>query len=50
MGKRSNYKRKERDYYPTPDSAMSVLLPHLPKRYTFVEPCAGDGRMARYFE
>ena len=45
MGKRSNFERIERDYYPTPYEAVLPLIPHL-KRHgieTFAEPCAGDG-------
>ena len=46
MGKRSNFERKERDYYPTPLKPVQALVPFLPQeRFTFWEPCAGDGRM-----
>ena len=34
MGKRSDYERKERDFYPTPMEAFLPLLPHLP--YNFI--------------
>ena len=43
MGKRSNFKRVERDFYPTPEAAVLPLLPHLPDRAPFDEPCAGEG-------
>jgi len=47
MGKRSSFERNERDYYPTPYSAMIPLLPFL-NNERFCEPCAGDGRMIKY--
>lgn len=50
MGKRSNFERNPRDYYPTPYDALLPLLGHLPKKSKFVEPCAGDGRLVRYLE
>lgn len=48
MGKRSNFKRKARDAYPTPLSAIVPLLPFLKTCERFCEPCAGDGRMRDY--
>ncbi|MDB4323455.1 hypothetical protein N9949_02160 [Akkermansiaceae bacterium] len=48
MGKRSNYERVERDYYPTPISAVEPLIPHLPYTFDYVEPCAGDGRLIKH--
>jgi len=46
MGKRSDFKRIERDFYPTPLAAVEPLIPHLPKgRFDFVEPFAGDGQL-----
>ena len=50
MGKRSNFKRVDRDYYPTPRNAVIPLVPHLPKRGRFAEPCAGDGRLVKHIE
>ncbi len=50
MGKRSAFERVERDFYPTPEAAVLPLLPHLPRGTTFVEPCAGDGRLMRHLE
>lgn len=50
MGKRSDFKRVERDFYPTPEAAVLPLLPHLPYGTIFVEPCAGDGRLVRHLE
>lgn len=45
MGKRSDFKRVPRDFYPTPESAVLPLLPHLAPGTRFCEPCAGDGRL-----
>ena len=50
MGKRSDFDRKPRDYYPTPYKAALPLIPHLPKNSSFVEPCAGDGRLVRHIQ
>ena len=50
MGKRSNFKRVERDFYPTPEAAVLPLLPHLQSGTRFVEPCAGDGALVRHLE
>lgn len=43
MGKRSNFERVPRDFYPTPKEAVVPLLPFLPKWSTFAEPCCGTG-------
>lgn len=45
MGKRSDFERMERDFYPTPRSAVLPLLPHLSAGTRFVEPCAGNGAL-----
>jgi hypothetical protein len=45
MGKRSDFVRVERDFYPTPLAAVVPLLWHLPCLFTYVEPCAGDGAL-----
>ena len=45
MGKRSNFERRERDFYPTPYAAVLPLLPYLPANTQFCEPCAGDGAL-----
>ena len=42
MGKRSDFDRVPRDFYPTPEAAVLPLIPHLPDRFNFAEPCAGD--------
>ena len=43
MGKRSDFKRRDRDFYPTPVKAVEPLIPHLSSSFTYVEPCAGGG-------
>lgn len=49
MGKRSNFIRIERDFYPTPLAAVEPLISHLPCRgFTYMEPCAGDGRLVNH--
>lgn len=45
MGKRSDFERNPRDFYPTPFEAVTPLLPHLQGISTFAEPCAGDGKL-----
>lgn len=50
MGKRSDFERKPRDFYPTPFAAVEPLIRHLPQGFTFAEPCAGDGQLCRHLE
>jgi hypothetical protein len=50
MGKRSNFGRREADFYPTPRAAVVPLVPYLRGIGTFAEPCAGDGALVRYLE
>lgn len=45
MGKRSDFERRPRDFYPTPATAVAPLLPHLEPATHFAEPCAGDGAL-----
>jgi hypothetical protein len=45
MGKRSNFERRPQDFYATPPEAVAPLLPHLPERFTYIEPFAGDGAL-----
>ena len=47
MGKRSDFARRERDFYPTPVAAVEPLILHLPERFTYIEPCCGDGALVR---
>ncbi len=50
MGKRSNFERVERDFYPTPFEAVKPLLEHLTLSEGFVEPCAGNGDLINHLE
>lgn len=50
MGKRSNFERVARDFYPTPYEAVISLLPHLDAGTRFDEPCAGDGALIAHLE
>ena len=57
MGKRSDFERKPRDFYPTPFQAVEPLIPHLNGghtwangRFTFTEPCAGNGMLIGHLE
>ena len=50
MGKRSNFERRERDFYPTPREAVLPLVPHLRDVRTFAEPCCGDRALVRHLE
>jgi hypothetical protein len=50
MGKRSNFERIPRDFYPTPLAAVPPLIPHLRGVHTFAEPCCGDGALVNHLE
>ncbi len=50
MGKRSDFDRIPRDFYPTPLEAVLPLLPHLDPGTTFAEPCAGDGALVDHLQ
>lgn len=50
MGKRSDFERNPRDFYPTPLEAVVPLIPHLHYAGSFAEPCAGDGSLIRHVE
>lgn len=50
MGKRSEFVRVERDFYPTPLAAVEPLIPLLPYSFDYVEPCAGDGRLIGHID
>lgn len=46
MGKRSDYIRKEKDFYETPLKAVQPLIPHLPRDgFLLIDPCAGEGKI-----
>jgi hypothetical protein len=46
MGKRSDFVRVERDYYPTPADPVMDLSPFIADMDGFCEPCVGDGALA----
>lgn len=51
MGKRSNFERRERDFYETPESAVLPLLkflPQGPKGVQYIEPCVGNGALIQH--
>lgn len=48
MGKRSDFSRVPRDFYPTPYEAVVPLLPHVPPESRFIEPCAGEFDLVRH--
>ena len=50
MGKRSDFERQPRDFYPTPMEAVKRLLEHLPEDFLFTEPCAGNGALIEHLE
>ena len=50
MGKRSNFERRERNFYPTPVEAVEPLFPFLLPGTAFEEPCAGDGALVDHLE
>lgn len=50
MGKRSDFERRDRDFYATPYKAVVPLLNHLDEGMSFMEPCAGDGALVRHIE
>ncbi|MET4426634.1 hypothetical protein [Bradyrhizobium sp. RT3a] len=50
MGKRSNFERREADFYPTPLDAVVPLIPYLSSVKSFAEPCAGNGDLVRHLE
>jgi len=50
MGKRSDFDRIPRDFYPTPAAAVPPLLPFLRGVRTFAEPCCGDGALVHHLE
>jgi len=44
------YEPRPRDFWPTPEKAVLPLLGHLPKGFTFCEPCAGNGALIDHLE
>jgi hypothetical protein len=50
MGKRSEFPRRERDFYPTPPSAIDPLIPFLGDIQYYAEPMAGDGSLVKHLD
>ena len=50
MGKRSDFERMPRDFYPTPIEAVYPIFDHLEDNFLFAEPCAGDGALINHLE
>ena len=50
MSKRSNFEPRAKDFWPTVPKAVAPLLPHLPSRTAFAEPCAGNGALVDLLE
>jgi hypothetical protein len=50
MGKRSDFKRIERDAYNTPLGAALPLLTLLESATRFIEPCVGEGDLRSHLE
>ena len=50
MGKRSDFERVPRDFYPTPREAVVPLVPFISSVVGgyYIEPCAGDGALERH--
>jgi hypothetical protein len=40
--------RRPRGFWPTPIDAVRPLIPYLPERAWWIEPCAGDGALVRH--
>jgi len=50
MSKTTNYEKRPRDFYPTPEKAVLPLKGHLPVGFTYCEPCAGNGVLVSHLE
>jgi hypothetical protein len=49
MGKRSNFERRELDFYPTPWEAIAPMVRYFPYPPTnYCEPCAGAGDLIQH--
>ena len=48
MGKRTNFVKKDRDFYPTPHKAAVPLLQHLPNNVKYHEPCCGNNDLIKH--
>lgn len=43
----SNYERKPREAYQTPDWVVAALLPYIPRGHKIFEPACGEGNIVR---
>jgi hypothetical protein len=50
VGKRSDFKRRPRDFYATPLDAVKPLIPFLNGTRRFAEPCSGKGDLVHHLE
>jgi len=50
MGKRSDFTKNKLDFYQTPIEAVRPLIPHLPPKVKFCEPCAGEGKLISHLQ
>src|SRR4029079_16314958 len=50
MGKRSNFERVPRDFYPTPFAAVPPLIPFLRGVRTFAEACCGNDALVDHLK
>jgi hypothetical protein len=50
MGKRSDFERRERDFYPTPLKAVEPLIPFINGTKRFAEPCVGTGDLVHHLD
>jgi hypothetical protein len=48
VGKRSDFKRRPRDFYETPLEAVRPLIPFLNGTKRYAEPCAGKGALIKH--
>jgi hypothetical protein len=46
MGRRSDFERRPQDSYETPWEAVLPLVPWLRRGARYIEPCAGEGKLA----
>lgn len=48
MGKRSEFDRKDKDFYVTPEDGILPLIPFLPADINYADPCCGDGAIEEH--
>jgi hypothetical protein len=50
LSKRGTYEKQPRDFYPTPQEAVTPLILQFSPGMTFIEPCAGNGALVNHLE